>query len=451
MRRPSFALIAFAIALAAGGCGPGPMIQVETTIRPDGSCERSTWQPRGRLLPAGAFTPEWVARWGTIEDVTTPPAFAETDSAPGEGYFHARGVFASPADVPAHYRKIIDDRPELGERGMTHEYRRRDFGPFVEHRWAETLANGVTREGFDRAREEFLDLAMPMLTEGVERVYGRDFDVDAAVEELGRRGRPLFRDVLDAWYDGVAAGGKDPRSMDEVMKRTLVAAIERAGLDLRDASGEIVDGPEGERRVREHVAGRVAATFRRKDGSPPTPDDVAAILGGPHDPSFADAWRRYIEDRKPEIEAKLVPPLARMTGPYFFPGFLAPPAPRFAFDVHLPGRVVKGETNGDVDAAGKVSWRFDAARLFPTAFTMTAVGIEVDEAAQRRLLGRVAIPGVESALAVRDLLADDPELAETLRRACESGDAPALGETPAMDAARKMRLARLRGMLGMAP
>lgn len=451
MRRPPFALIAFSLALATGGCGPGPMIQVETTIRPDGSCERSTWQPRGRLLPAEAFAPEWVARWGAIEDVTAPPAFAETDSAPGEGYFHARGAFASPAEIPVHYSKTIDERPDLGAVGMTHEYRRRDFGPFIEHRWAETLANGVTREGFERAREAFLDLAMPMLAEGVERVYGRDFDVDAAIEELGRRGRPLLRDLADAWYDALVAGGEDPRSMDEAMKRKLVAAIERAGVGLRDASGEIVDGPEAERRAYDHAAERVAATFRLKDGSPPTPDDVAAILGGPHDPSFADAWRRYANDRKPDVEAKLVPPLARMTGPYFFPGFLAPPPGRFAFDVHLPGRVVKGGTNGDVDAAGKVSWRFDATRLFPTDFTMTAASIEMAEAAQRRLFGRVALPDVESALAVRDLLADDPELSEALRRASATGDEAALVATPGMDGPRKMRLARLRGMLGMAP
>jgi hypothetical protein len=428
------------------------MIQVKTTIRSDGSCERSIWQPRDRLLPAEAFSQPWVARWREVADVAVPPAFAENNPNPGEGYFHAVGVFASPADIPPHFLYKADvDRPELGAGEMTHDYHRRDFGPFVEHRWTETLANGVTREGFEKAREEFLDLAMPMLTEGVERVYGQDFDVSAAVAELDRRGRPLLRDLADVWYASVVAAAENPHAAGDEMSRKFAAAIERAGIDLHDTSGAIVDGAEGNRRILAHLAERIAATFRRKDGSAPSPEDVQAVMDGMQGTRFADALRKYRDDRKAEAEAKLLPPLARMTGPYFFPGILAPPGPRFAFDVHLPGQIVKAETNGQVDEAGDVSWRFDAIRLFPTAFTMTAVSVEIDEPAQQRLLSRVAIRDVPAALAVRDLLADDAELTDTLRRAFETGDPSPLDTTPGTDDAKKMKLSRLRTMLGMAP
>ncbi|WP_337174697.1 hypothetical protein [Paludisphaera sp.] len=449
MSRSPFAALACLTLLAAGGCGPGPMVQVETTIRPDGSCERSVWQPRDRLLPDEAFTPAWIARWRKVEDVVVPPAFAENDPDPGEGYFHAVGEFASPADVPPHFLKDHENRPELGAGGMTREYHRRDFGPFVEHRWAETLANGVTREGFEKAREEFLDAAMPMLAEGFERVYGGEFDVSEAMAELDRRGRPLFRDLADAWYDSLAAAAEDPRALDDAMKNGFVAAIERAGVDLRDDAGDIVDSAEGDRRVRDFLAERIAATFRRKDGSPPTPDDVRAILGGPENPSFADAWRQYGTDRKSDVETKLAPPLARMTGPYFFPGILAPPGPRFAFDLRLPGLIVPGETNGQIIGAGKVSWRFEAVCLFPTAYTMSAVSVEIDAPTQRRLLGRVAIRDAADATPVRELLVDAPELLESLRRAFDTGDLSALDDEPETDDARRTKLARLREMLGM--
>ncbi len=453
MIRSSLLAVACLAPSVLGGCGSVPFVQVETTIRPDGSCERAVWQPRDRMLPAEAFTPAWLARWRKVEDVAVPPAFAATNGNPGEPYFHAVGVFASPADVPPHFRKTIPEHPDLPAGEMTHDYRRRDFGLFVEHRWSETLNNGVTREGFEKAREKFIDLGIPMLVEGVKRVYGRDFDVSAAVAELDRRGRPLFRDLADVWYDVVLAqAAQEPRPEDDVAWREFVAAVERAGVDMRDAGGGVVDGFEAERRLRAFLADRIAATFRHKDGSPTTPDDVRAILGeSPREQSFANAWREYGVDRNPDIDAKLLPLLAKMTGPYLFPGFLAPPTPRFAFDVRLPGLIVPAETNGDVDDAGKIAWRFDAIRLFPTAFTMTAASIEIDEPAQRRLLGRVAVADVAAALAVRDLLADDPELIAALRQACETGDPSSLNATPDMEPSRKGRLARLRAMLGMTP
>lgn len=453
MTRSSLLAFAGASLLTAGGCGSPAMVQVETTIRPDGSCERAVWQPRDRMLPAEAFQPAWLARWRKVEDVAVPPAFAKINSKPDEPYFHAEGVFASPADVPVHFRKTVPEHPDLGAGEMTHDYRRRDFGPFVEHRWSETLTNGVTRESFEKDRDALVELGMPMLTEGVNRVYGRDFDVSAAVAELDRRGRPLFRDLADVWYDFVlAAATGGPKPEDDLSWRGVVAALERAGVDMRAADGGVVDSPEADRRVRAFLADRIAATFRRKDGSPPTPDDVRAILGeSPGNPSFADAWREYGADRNPDVEAKLFPLLAGMTGPYFFPGFLAPPAPMFAFDVRLPGRIVKAETDGDVDESGKVAWRFDGIRLFPTSFTMSAVSVAIDAPAQRRLLGRVAIRDVAAALAVRDLLDDDPELTAALQWACKTGDASGLKVTPETPAARRTRLDRLRSMLGMTP
>ena len=42
--------------LAAAGCGPPAAFYVETTIHPDGSCDRMIWQPKDKFLPDGALS-----------------------------------------------------------------------------------------------------------------------------------------------------------------------------------------------------------------------------------------------------------------------------------------------------------------------------------------------------------------------------------------------------------
>ncbi|MDG3005614.1 hypothetical protein [Paludisphaera mucosa] len=436
-------------ALGVAGCGSPALLQVETTIRPDGSCDRSIWQPKEQLLPAEALTPAWDARWAVVADVPIPPAFAEQASASSDrAYFHAQGVFATPAAIPSHLRKSIEGHPEFGAGELVHKYDRTDYGLFVEHRWSESLTNGVTREGFVRARDAFAEAALPILADGFSRIYGRDFDVDAAVDELNRRGPALLRDLLDVWYDAAAVG--DAAKSSQVFNAGFVAAIERAGVGLHDAGGAVVSVEEGTRRIREHLAGRIAATFR-KDGRPPRAEEIETILSSTTDPAISEAWSKYAAERKADYESRLAPLLVQMTGFYAYPPLLQPPAPRFAFGVRLPGEFVRADTNGEVDATGRVSWRFDAGRLYPGGFTMTARSLDLDRDAQRRLLGRVAIPDAASALSVRDLLADDPDLIAVLCQACKTGDAQLLTPTPGMDDARKMRLARLRERLRIAP
>ncbi|AMV37240.1 hypothetical protein [Planctomyces sp. SH-PL62] len=451
MRRPTRSLLAWlALTLTFAGCGPAPLIQVETVVNPDGSCDRSIWQPKDSLLPEGALGPDWNSRWASVADVSVPPAFQEeVGGSTGTPYFHAQGRFDSPAQIPSHFRKTIEGYPEFGSSDLTRSYKRKDYGLFVEHDWSEGITNNVTREGFEKARDAFIEIAGSMIPDGFKRVYGPDFEVSAAVEELKRRGLPLFRDLLDIWYD--AAAIEDPKAASEVMTTQLIAALERAGIDLHDAQGSVVSSEEATRRVREHLNERIAATFRHHDGSPPKPEEIEAILSSLSAPPYSPTWNSYVKDRKEELEARLLPLVVRMTGYYAYPPLLQPPGPRFAFAVRLPGEIVPAESNGRVESSGRVSWRFDVARLFPGGFTMTARSVEIVPEAQRRLLGRLAIPDAKAALAIRDLATEDPDVANLLRRAAETGDARLLESTPETDASTATRLDRLKELLGATP
>lgn len=443
-------LLPLAMAVGSLGCGAPPLLQVETTVRSDGSCDRSIWQPKDKLLPGTAFSPAWTASWTTVVDVRIPPAFADQSSSSGGPYFHAAGRFSSPAAIPPHFRKEIEARPDLGAGELIPSWRRIDYGLFAEHLWTETLTNNVTRRGFEEARDAFLDLALPILAEGIQKVYGEEFDVDAAAEEFSRRGRPLFRDLLDAWYDGLAAS-ESATAAGEILSSKLLSAVERAGIDLHDAQGGRVSSAEGERRVREFLAARILADFRRRDGEPPTSAEIDEVLAGKSSPRYSKAWSDFAAGRKEEFEAKLVPLIVEMTGYYAYPPIFSPPMPRFAFAVQLPGKVVADGTNGDVDTSGRVSWRFDATRLFPSGFRMSARSIELNQAAQHRLLGRVVIEDAAIALAVREILADDPGLANAVIRACEAGNTGLIRDHPESSDESKSSKLRLEKLLGIVP
>ncbi|WP_165243724.1 hypothetical protein [Paludisphaera soli] len=452
MRQPVSPLSAWLIlTLGLAGCGSPPMVQVETVVHSDGSCDRSIWQPRDQLLPDGALQPPWNARWSSVADAAGPPAFPDEGSArTGIPYFHARGSFAAPEAIPSHFRKSIEGRPEFGASELTRSLEREDFGLFAEYRWRETVTNNVTRHDFEEARDALLDVGQAWAVAGARSVYGAEFDVSAAISEFDRRGRPFFRDLFDAWYAALAAG--DAESASRVLSERFVLAVERQGVGLYDANGAVVSAEEGTRRIREHLAGRIAATFRRRDGTPPTAEQVEAVLASPSGPPYASAWSTYLASRKEEFEAKIVPLLVRTTGFYAYPPFLQPPGPRFAFSVRLPGEVVVGaETNGEVEAEGRVNWRFDSGRLFPGGFAMTARSVEIDAAAQRRLFGRLAFPDARSVQGVRDLLAEDPGLVDVVLRAARAGDPRLLDPASEQNEGRKMRLARLKELVDKTP
>ena len=122
--------------LLASGCGSPALFQVETVVRPDGSCDRLIWQPKGEMLPEDALSPAWNSRWRGVSDVTIPPAFSDGNTRPGDrAYFHAHGGFRSPADIPAHFLRRNDLYPDVGASELTRSYERKELGFVVEHRW----------------------------------------------------------------------------------------------------------------------------------------------------------------------------------------------------------------------------------------------------------------------------------------------------------------------------
>ena len=117
------------LGVTLAGCGPPAKLFVETTVHPDGSCDRLIWQPKDQFLPKQALQPAWNSRWKSVVDASgphgtpgaharekltkfvvrtaeelakAPPKVSDTEEA--FQYFIATGSFRSPLDIPPHYR-----------------------------------------------------------------------------------------------------------------------------------------------------------------------------------------------------------------------------------------------------------------------------------------------------------------------------------------------------------
>lgn len=445
-RFTSRAVVVVGCLLTAAGCGSPALIQVETVVREDGSCDRLIWQPKGQMLPDGALTPGWNARWRGVSDVAFPPAFSQGRGQRDHAYFHAHGAFSSPADIPEHFVRREAAYPEVGASELRRSYERKDLGLVIEHRWVETVTNIVTRDGFLMARDEFLELGIPILCEGMEQVYGDRYDVSKAVADVRTRGRKFLDDASLAYYEMIE---KHETEHDAGVR--FAGVFQRLGVQMFDEKGHAFPMEEAGRRIMEFARGVIREDFRRRDGKPLTDEEVQAILESQTTSPFGDKWSAFLKSNHETIKTRLGPLLLRMTGLYNFPPIFQAPTPQFAFSVRLPGRIVEAESNGSIADSGQVRWNFDGGRIFPDGFTMKAVSIDFREEAQRKLLGKVVIADPDSARKYSQLIGDEGPLLDLVRRAGREGDAQILRDARGDDDLERARIAMLKQFLQLTP
>ena len=219
MRR--FCLLIALCATFTTGCGNPPNIKVTTLIRENGSCERTTIQPRLGYLPSEArqgetLSSDWIKRWNSVVPLEGPDAMP----APGEPltkykYFKAQGEFASPDEIPVHYR-YLGKTDEAGHSELEREFTRTDFGLLVDYEWAETLTNNVTLENYLANRDKLLDQSLPEFARVIHDNLGRKYETRKLEEYLVTDLRSILVEVSLAYYD-VAANKRPNREMFERM------------------------------------------------------------------------------------------------------------------------------------------------------------------------------------------------------------------------------------------
>ena len=287
----------------------------------------------------------------------------------------------------------------------------------IEHRWSERLTNIVTHSGFLKARDEFLDLAMPLAAQGIERVYGGKYDVTGFVRYFQTEGRQFLEQAAEALYDSTVA--HEPQREEAVR---LAKIAERFGLDLFDAKGALVTSIEGDVRLDDFFRHRILLGVRHRDGSRLTEAEFRSLFPKDSDlPTVGPGKASSRSMRK--SSSRSFPRILRMTGLYWLLPGSAASIPEFAFALRLPGEIV--ETNGMPHGRDQARWQFTGDRSFPDGYTMTARSLEIDEEGQRNVLGRVPIGDRASAEALLKILDREGPLLKSRATGLEEGQSRA--------------------------
>jgi hypothetical protein len=434
-------LVVVVFVASFAGCGPPALFQVETRIQPDGGCERTIWQPKGEMLPKDALEPAWNARWSTVAPAGVPPAFVKKYSSPGgHQYFVAKGAFSNPKEIPRHFRYTLENCPEAGASELTRSYDRADYGFVIEHRWREKLTNIVTLSGFLKARDEFIDLGIPLAEKGIEQIYGGKYDVKNLVLEVRSKGKRFLEEASLVFYEVLA------QNLPEAEQYSRLAAVAKPfGLDLFDAKGALVDADEGGKRFQNFLRRLVARGIRHRDGGALTEAELQAVVDI-NTPPYSTAWESFAKEHKTEFETQLLPRIPRMTGLYHLPlAFMFRGGPEFAFSIQLPGQLT--ETNGTIDSSDATRWHIAVDRLFPDGFEMKARSLDWRVDDQKKILGRVAIADRASAEVYIEIVRDSGPLLATVREACKAGDPKPLREFQPKTEGERVQFTRLREFL----
>jgi hypothetical protein len=402
---------------AITGCADPKSIQVTTVVRGDGSCERTIVEPRAGYLPEEAragetLSPQWIAKWDAVVPLSKPSAEPVTgEPFAKHPYFKAHGTFASPADIPAHYRYANPDSPEAGASELERKFARTDFGLLIEYQWTETVTNNVTLENFLANRDKLLDKLLPLVAAEIKRKLGKKYDTQRLDEYIQNEGRAIIVDLSLAYYELRAN-----RLPQQELHTRLAVIARRHGLKTpaaeRDTPSKI------EEMWVSWPTQILVKTLRHRDGTVIDEAEAKELVTGAADDDNPEGVAE--EDKEP---LKLA--FASVFGIYpWFHIFEGPE--QFEFSLQLPGKLI--ETNGLLVEPSRSLWRFNADETFPAGYRMTARSIVMNPDVQRALVGRVVVNDVSQADRFIQLVGHDGPLLKAVQQAFASGKLDALRE-----------------------
>ena len=262
----------YLLGVLVAGCCPPSAIYVETTIHPDGSCDRMIWQPKDKFLPEAALKPEWNALWKSVSDASSRPAQSGARASRNDcSYFIARGSFSSPLEIPSHYYYADKEIPEAGPSELERAYERKDYGFVFEHRWKEQVTNVVTFPGFLKGRDELLDIFLPLYTDAIEKIFGSDYDVTRLVSHIRADGRRFLENIAVLLYDAAVRRRliDDNGELDVDLTMNLFNEAKRFGLDHDFLQAFKVPANEKEsmRHFNAFLGRLIGQYFRHRNGS----------------------------------------------------------------------------------------------------------------------------------------------------------------------------------------
>jgi hypothetical protein len=140
----------------------------------------------------------------------------------------------------------------------------------------------VTFAGYLRARDELLDLFLPLSTEAIEKIFGQDYDVSRLVNHIRADGRRLVENVSVIIYDAAVRRrilGEDGK-LDGDLAMQMLDEAKRFGLDreLLEAFKVPENEKEGMRNLNAFLGRLIVQYFRHRDGSEVTAAEADELI-----------------------------------------------------------------------------------------------------------------------------------------------------------------------------
>lgn len=366
--------------------------RAETELFPDGSVDRSIWQPldeqqrkRWPEVHDGISDERLQSEPWDVFDIHHPKQKDGKPNHPKNNGWSARGRFGSVEEIPEHYR--VEAPPGLPASTLKRQTEREDFVFVTEHRWEETLTDCVKLDEIPFARRELIDFVVPILVETLRQEL-TDYDVSAVEPWLRDEGATWLDELISLWID-LSLRHEQPWVRNKGRKsqgeQRLKALNARQG--LKDTTDETLER-FGQDKAKQLI--------RKKDGTPITDEFAAELVRELLKPDSKKSPNRFHQRGKKlitekyssdeifqkQVQARLVPIIGLHSPLQLLPQ-------DFDYRLTMPGDVF--ESNGEIVSANRVRWRFNGHEAYPFGYSMRCRSLQPNDANQRVVFKNVPI------------------------------------------------------------
>lgn len=394
--------------------------RAETELFPDGSVDRSIWQPlneeqrkRWPEVRDGIADERLQSEPWAVFDINRPKQKDGKPNHPKNNGSSARGRFGSVEEIPEHYRK--EAPPGFPDSTLKRKVEREDFVFVTEHRWEETLTDGVKLEDIPAARKELINFMVPITAETLRQELEPEYDVSAVEPWLRDEGAIWLDELVSLWIDLCLRNDRpwlEDKELKSQAEKRFHAVNARHG--LKDLEKETQ-----ERFCRD----KAKQLIRNKDGTLITDEFATKLARELMERESKETPNRFVRRRDKLIEDKygsdkvFQDQLWARTAPIVGLHSFSIPPQDFDYRLTMPGHVVA--SNGELVSSNRVRWRFDASRAFPFGYSMRCRSLQPNDANQRGVFKNVPIKTSNDCQRLVRLLRSKPEWHDVLLKCVE--------------------------------
>ncbi len=287
------------LGLCCAGCNP-ESFRAETRLLPDGSVERSVYQPLRRAPDDARQSREWSSTHRTREvksaadrqlpiDELIRRFGKPADEGLPSDYWMAKGKFADVKAIPNH---LVFKAPDgLKDGRLVRQLERKDWGVVTEWTWNETLTDSFTFADHRKARSDAVEMAVPIIVAACAETWGPEYDLKEFERWLRGDAASCFQELCDV----VLEWGLDKHKHSwesPVLLAKFDEVFQKHGLHLFDAEHKPLKDEETKQRLEEFISKVLRQHVRDRKGEPLANDHLRDALSGSEETRLSRALER---------------------------------------------------------------------------------------------------------------------------------------------------------------